>query len=151
MADSTEENWAKVIDINLKGVWLCMKHEIPIMEKQKQGVIVNCSSIAGLVGFQGISTYVASKHAVIGLTKTAALEYAKSNIRINAVCPGVINTPMVDRLTHNDPERAKELVYGEPMGRMGKPEEIANVVLLVLTNSLSGEQVEGLLYHRWAI
>jgi len=137
LAESTEDNWNKVININLKGVWLCMKHEIPIMQKQKQGAIVNCASIAGLVGFQGISTYVASKHGVIGLTKTAALEYAKSNVRINAVCPGVIHTPMVDRLTNNDPKALKDLIQGEPVGRMGKPEEIASAVLWLCSDGAS--------------
>lgn len=137
LADSTEENWHKVIDINLKGVWLCMKQEIRIMIAQKHGVIVNCASIAGLVGFTGISTYVASKHGVLGLTKTAALEYAHENIRINAVCPGVIHTPMVDRLTHYNEKEQKDLVKGEPVGRMGKPEEIASAVLWLCSDGAS--------------
>ncbi|MGE4134054.1 MAG: SDR family oxidoreductase [Bdellovibrionales bacterium] len=128
-ADCTSENWDRVININLKGVWLCMKYEIAQMLKQGGGAIVNCSSIAGLVGFQGIPAYVASKHGVIGLTKTAALEYAKSKIRVNAVCPGVIDTPMVERFTHGEAQATKMLIGNEPVGRMGKPEEIAEAVI----------------------
>ncbi len=125
----TEENWDKVINTNLKGVWLCMKYQIPQMLKQGSGSIVNCSSIAGVVGFPGIPAYVASKHGVLGLTKTAALEYAKSNIRVNAVCPGVIQTPMIDRFVHGEAQIQKQFVDSEPVGRMGQPEEIASAVL----------------------
>ena len=128
-ADTSEENWDRVMNINLKGVWLCMKHQLPVMLKQKRGSIVNCASIAGVVGFANIPAYVASKHGIIGLTKTAALEYAKSNVRINAICPGVIETPMIDRFSHGDPEQRKALAAAEPMGRMGQPEEIAAAAL----------------------
>lgn len=127
--DCDEDNWNRVIDINLKGVWLAMKYQLPQMLKQGYGSIVNCSSIAGLVGFTGIPAYTASKHGVIGLTKTAALEYAKKNIRVNAVCPGVIQTPMVERFTHGEKQIQDQLLAGEPVGRVGQPEEIANAVL----------------------
>jgi len=127
--DCTEENWDKTIGVNLKGIWLCMKYEIPEMLKQGKGAIVNCSSVAGLVGFQGLPAYVASKHGIIGLTKTAALECAKLGIRVNAVCPGVIQTPMIDRLTGKNQDAIEQFTGLEPVGRFGQPEEIANAVV----------------------
>lgn len=136
-ADCTEDNWDRVININLKGVWLCMKYQIPEMLKTGGGSIVNCSSIAGLVGFQGIPAYVASKHGVVGLTKTAALELAKKNIRVNAVCPGVIQTPMIDRFTHGEAQVTKVLLGNEPVGRMGTPEEIADTVIWLCSEKSS--------------
>ncbi|MFT5245252.1 MAG: NAD(P)-dependent dehydrogenase (short-subunit alcohol dehydrogenase family), partial [Psychroserpens sp.] len=133
----SEENWDRTIGVNLKGIWLCMKHEIPEMLKQGKGVIVNCSSVAGLVGFAGLPAYVASKHGVIGLTKTAALECAKIGIRVNAVCPGVIQTAMIDRLTGNDKEAIEQFTNLEPVGRFGQPEEIANAVIWMCSDGAS--------------
>ncbi len=126
--ECTEENFDKTIGVNLKGIFLCMKYEIPHM-LNNQGVIVNCASVAGLVGFAGLPAYVASKHAIVGLTKTAALEYAQKGIRVNAVCPGVIHTAMIDRLTGKDKEAEKQFTEMEPVGRMGEPEEIADAVV----------------------
>jgi NAD(P)-dependent dehydrogenase (short-subunit alcohol dehydrogenase family) len=137
VVDCTEENWQRTMDINLRGVWLCMKHQIPIMLKNESGAIVNCSSIAGLGGFVNMPAYVASKHGVIGLTKTAALELATKNIRINSVCPGVIQTSMIDRLVHGDSNELKRLVQMEPMARVGRPEEIASAVLWLCSDQSS--------------
>ena len=136
-ADCTEKNWERVININLRGVWLCMKYEIPVMLKQKSGAIVNTSSIAGQVSFEGIPAYCASKGGVNQLTRAAAMEYVRAGIRINAVCPGVIATPMVDRFTKGDKRAATDLAALEPMGRMGKPEEIAEAVLWLCSKGAS--------------
>jgi len=135
--ECTMENWDKTINVNLKGIWLCMKHELPFMLKQGKGVIVNNASIAGLVGFPGIPAYVASKHGIIGLTKNAALEYAKNGIRVNAVCPGVIKTPMIDRFTGNDKEKEKGFQSAEPIGRLGEPSEIADPVMWLCSDGAS--------------
>lgn len=135
--DLSEEDWDRVINTNLKGVWLSMKYEIPQMLKQGGGAIVNTSSVAGLVGFQGIPAYVASKHGVVGLTKTAALEYGKQGIRINAVLPGVIRTPMVERYLHGDPKAEELLLAQEPIGRLGTPEEIAETVIWLCSGAAS--------------
>lgn len=135
--ECTEENWDKTININLKGVWLCMKHEIQQMLKSNKGVIINCASVAGLNGFPGLPAYVATKHGVVGLTKTAALEYAKEGIRVNAVCPGVIHTSMIDRLTGKNKEVEKQYTAMEPMGRMGNPEEVAEAVVWLCSDAAS--------------
>jgi NAD(P)-dependent dehydrogenase (short-subunit alcohol dehydrogenase family) len=135
--ECSEENFDKIIGINLKGNWLCMHYEIQQMLKQGKGAIVNCSSVAGLVGFAGLPVYVASKHGVIGLTKTAALENAKSGIRVNAVCPGVIHTAMIDRITGKDPEVEKQYIAIEPIGRMGEPIEIAEAVVWLCSDGAS--------------
>lgn len=135
--ECSEENWQRTIDVNLRGVWLCMKHQIPIMLKNNSGSIVNCASIAGLVGFAGSPAYVASKHGVIGLTKTAALEFATKNIRVNAVCPGVIQTPMIDRLVKSNTKVHEDLMAQEPMGRFGAADEIASAVLWLCSEQSS--------------
>jgi NAD(P)-dependent dehydrogenase (short-subunit alcohol dehydrogenase family) len=135
--ECTEANWDKTIGVNLKGIWLCMKNEIPQMLKNNKGVIINCASVAGLVGFQGLPAYVATKHGVVGLTKTAALEYAKQGIRVNAVCPGVIHTAMIDRLIGNNKEAEKQFTELEPIGRMGNPEEIAAAVVWLCSDAAS--------------
>ena len=136
-AECSEEVFDRVIAINLKGVWLCMKYELQQMLKQGGGSIVNTASIAGLVGFEGLPAYNASKGGVIQLTRTAALEFATKNIRVNCVCPGVIRTPMVERLLDNHGFSEQELTSGEPVGRMGKPEEIAEGVLWLLSDASS--------------
>lgn len=127
--DCTNENWDRVISVNLRGVWLCMKHEIPAMLAAGGGAIVNCASIAGVVGFANIPAYVASKHGVVGLTRAAALEYATKGIRVNAICPGVIQTPMIDRFVGRNEAARAGLAAGAPMERVGTPEEIASAVL----------------------
>ena len=137
VAQTTEcslENWNKVIDTDLKGVWLCMKYEIPAMIEAGGGTIVNCSSIAGLVGIEAIPAYVASKHGVIGLTQAAALEYAKKNIRVNAVCPGPIHTKMLDRFTGGNEE---PMAKATPMGRVGRADEVADTVLWLMSSKSS--------------
>lgn len=135
--ECTLENWEKTIAVNLTGIWLCMRHELPHMLHQGRGAIVNCASVAGLVGFPGLPAYVASKHGVVGLTKTAALENAKSGIRINAVCPGVIRTNMIDRITGKDKTVEQQFVNMEPVGRFGDPEEVAEAVTWLCSDAAS--------------
>lgn len=138
--DYDEDAFDKVISINLKGVWLGMKYEIPMMLERGGGAIVNTASILGYVAFPTAAAYTASKHAVIGLTKVAALEYATQNIRINAVCPGFIETPMVmDRglVARENPEVMKQLEEIEPVKRLGKPEEIAEAILFLCSDAAS--------------
>jgi len=126
VTDETSDAFDEVNAVNLRGIWTCMKHELLQMRQQGSGAIVNCSSLGGLVGLAGRSAYHASKHGVIGLTKSAALDYAMRGIRINAVCPGCIDTPMGDGI---DPAAMKEFLRDQPIGRMGRPEEIAAAVL----------------------
>jgi NAD(P)-dependent dehydrogenase (short-subunit alcohol dehydrogenase family) len=135
--ECTEDNWDRVLDINLKGVWFCMKHEIPVMMRQGGGAIVNCSSVAGLIGTVGFPAYTASKHGLIGLTKTAALEYAAKGIRVNAVCPAAIDTEMIARVTHGDAEAEAQLTAIHPVGRMGRAEEVADAVLWLCSDGAS--------------
>jgi NAD(P)-dependent dehydrogenase (short-subunit alcohol dehydrogenase family) len=126
VTDETVEAFDEVSAVNLRGVWTCMKHELLQMRRQGSGAIVNCSSLGGLVGLAGRAAYHASKHGVIGLTKSAALDYAAKGIRINAVCPGCIDTPMGDAI---DPAAMREFLRDQPIGRMGVPDEIAAAVL----------------------
>ena len=128
-AEISGDEWDRVMAINLRGVWSCMKYELPQMLRNGGGAIVNCSSIGGVIGVPGLAAYHAAKHGVIGLTKTAALEYATRKIRINAVCPGTINTPMAESLTGGDPKILAEFVKDEPIGRIAEPEEVAAAVL----------------------
>jgi len=136
-ADSSIENWQRVININLNGVWYSMKYEIPEMLKTGGGSIVNMASVAGRVGFTNIPAYTASKHGVNGLTKTAALEYAQQNIRVNAVCPGIIKTKMIDRFTGGTEEGKEQMKAMEPVGRMGEPEEVADAVMYLCSEKAS--------------
>src|SRR5688572_8960982 len=134
-AEYEEEEWNRIIDINLRGVFLCMKHEIPLILKQGGGAIVNTSSGAGIIGIKGSPAYTAAKHGLLGLTKSAALDYAAQNIRINAVCPGYIDTPMMGRFTGGTPEGRAKVIAEEPVGRMGKPEEIAAAVVWLCSDA----------------
>jgi NAD(P)-dependent dehydrogenase (short-subunit alcohol dehydrogenase family) len=133
----TEENWERVLGVNLKSVWMGMKFEIPEMLKAGKGAIVNTASIAALVAFRTMGAYVASKHGVAGLTKAAALEYCGKGIRVNAVCPGVIRTAMIDAFVGGNLEAERAMVGLEPMGRMGTPEEVANAVLWLCSDAAS--------------
>ncbi|MHB9838927.1 glucose 1-dehydrogenase [Paraburkholderia terrae] len=128
-ADASGDEFERVHGVNLRGVWNCMKYELLQMREQGSGAIVNCSSLGGLVGIAGRGVYHASKHGVIGLTKSAALEYAARGVRINAVCPGIIETPMVADMLEREPEAMKELMKEQPIGRLGRSDEIAAAVL----------------------
>lgn len=137
LAESDEAVFDRIMSVNVKGVWLCMKHEIRQMLKQGGGVIVNTASVAGLVGAPLQPIYAASKHAVVGMTKTAAAEYGKAGIRINSVCPGIIRTPMLERALEREPRREKSIVKVHPIGRLGEAEEIANAALWLCSDSAS--------------
>ncbi len=129
-AECTDENFERTLAVNLRGVWFCLQAELRQMLSQDGGgAIVNMASVAGLVGFPNLPAYVASKHAVVGLTRSAALECATRGVRVNAICPGVIHTEMIDRLTGRNAEVEQQFVGLEPMGRMGTPQEIADAVL----------------------
>ncbi len=129
VADLATSDWARIIDVDLTGAFLCMKHEIPLLRATGGGAIVNTSSGAGVIGIPGQAAYAAAKWGVIGLSKSAALEYVRDGIRVNVVAPGVIDTPMMDRVTGGTPEGHERMVGQEPVGRMGRPEEIASAVL----------------------
>jgi len=133
--DYSEEDWRRLIDINLTGVFLCMKYELQQMAKQNSGVIVNMASIAGITAFPKNSAYAASKHGVVGLTKSAAIEYARKGIRINAVCPGYTLTPMAETAMKLRGELEGELEKRVPLGRLGKPEEIARAIIYLCSDS----------------
>jgi NAD(P)-dependent dehydrogenase (short-subunit alcohol dehydrogenase family) len=134
--DCTEKLWDLIMRVNVKSMWLCLKYEIPHILKQG-GAIVNMSSITGLVGIVGQPVYSASKHAIIGLTKTAALEYAKSGIHINAICPGSILTPMQDPVINGDPEIEARIGARHPIGRMGTAEEVAAAIHWLCSDAAS--------------
>jgi NAD(P)-dependent dehydrogenase (short-subunit alcohol dehydrogenase family) len=129
MADATGDEYDRVMGINLRGVWNCMKYELRQMREQGSGAVVNNSSIGGVIGLAGRATYHASKHGVLGLTKSAALEYAAQGIRVNAICPGTIETPMVTEMLRTQPEAMKDILSVVPIKRLGRPEEIADAVL----------------------
>src|SRR5467141_1422124 len=136
-ADSTREEWDRVIGINLRGVWSCMKYELRQMERQGSGAIVNNASVGALTGNPGIGSYIASKHGVVGLTRTAALEYIKHGIRVNAVNPGLIDTQIARDVVSGDEQAYDELAKHVPIGRAGRPEEIASAVLWLCSSAAS--------------
>jgi len=137
LAESTEEVWDRVLGVNLKGVWLCMKYELRQMLAQGSGAIVNNASVLGLVGTPSNPAYTASKHGVVGLTKSAALAYAQSGIRINAVCPGFVQSPLTDRKFAASPGRKDSVIARHPIGRLGTTKEIAAAVVWLFSDGAS--------------
>jgi len=137
LADADEDMFDTLMAVNVKGVWLCLKYEIEQMMKQGGGVIVNTASIAGVVSSPKMGIYGATKHAVVGLTKTAAVEYGRKGIRVNSVCPGVINTDMTTRAVEKDPKLAQIVMHAHPIGRLGEAQDIANGVMYLSSNKSS--------------
>jgi NAD(P)-dependent dehydrogenase (short-subunit alcohol dehydrogenase family) len=135
--DQTIDGWDQVLDINLRGVFLGMRAEIPAMMESGGGAIINTASIAGLLGFPNLAPYVASKHGVIGLTKTAAVEFSADGVRVNAICPGVIETPMVARTREEDPEQIEGTIAATPIDRLGQPEEIGDAAVWLASEDAS--------------
>ncbi|HEY8328602.1 MAG TPA: glucose 1-dehydrogenase [Rhodanobacter sp.] len=140
LAEQTEEDWARIMSVDVTGVFLCLKHELAQMSKAGRGVIVNTASVAGLRADPGMAPYVAAKHAVVGLTKAAAIDYAAAGIRVNAIAPGLVRTPMTDRWL-NDPEMREKVLADSPIRRAAEPEDIAGLVLFLasdLANIITG-------------
>lgn len=137
LVEQSEETFGRIMDINVKGVWLSMKYEIPEMLKRGGGAIVNMSSVAGVVGFPGLGIYIASKHAVVGLTKAAAVEYSKSGVRVNAVNPAAIETDMLGHVVGDNAEARAQMAAMHPIGRTGRPEEIADAVIWLCSDKAS--------------
>ena len=138
LAEYSEAHWDAVIGVNLKGAWLCMKAELPAMRARGGGAIVNVASVAGLIGFPGLGPYVATKHGMIGLTKTAAMEHAKDHIRVNVVCPGVIDTEMADRFTGGPQAEVEQFLLSlKPMRRRGTPAEVAEAIVWLCSDAAS--------------
>ncbi len=137
LADQSEEDWDRVLAVNLKGVFLGMKYALPVMVAQERGSIVNTASVAGLAGWHGAAAYSASKGGVVILTKTAAIEYARWNVRVNCICPGVIDTPMVERITGGTAEALERLRRMQPLPRIGSPEDVARMALFLASDESS--------------
>jgi NAD(P)-dependent dehydrogenase (short-subunit alcohol dehydrogenase family) len=151
LVDFPLEEWNRVLAINLTGVFLCMKHELRQMVSQGGGAIVNTSSGAGVIGFPGLPHYVASKHAVLGLTKTAALEYARRGIRVNAVCPGSTDTPMMRGFIGGDPEVERQMKATSPTGELARPDQIAEAVVWLCSDAASFVNGESMLVDGGAV
>ncbi len=134
LAETDRRDFDRVLAVNLRGIWNCMKYELVQMKRQGKGAIANCSSQGGLIGIANIGAYTASKHGILGLTKSAALEYARHGIRINAICPGTCETPMAKKAIEISPEHMTCVINAIPLDRVGKPEEIASMVLLLCSD-----------------
>jgi NAD(P)-dependent dehydrogenase (short-subunit alcohol dehydrogenase family) len=151
ISDLSLEEWTRTLMINLTGVFLCLKHELPVMQKQGGGAIVNMASGAGLVPVPGLSPYCASKHGLLGLTKTAALENARSGVRVNAICPGSTDTPMLRASMQGDPQVEKLILSSSPSGRLGLPEEVAEAAVWLCSDRASFVNGESMLVDGGAV